>query len=108
MGVSEPTESARRERIPREAVQRAWAQRGFSCELWVDPPETVWEDFVHDTDELLLLLDGSLLIEFDGRTLRLEPGDELLIPAGTKHTVRNLNGTSVRWLYGYPTNSAAS
>ncbi len=105
--MSDPSDRLGRDRIPRDAVQRAWAQRGFSCELWVDPPETVWEGFVHDTDELVLLLDGSLLIEFDGRALRLEPGDELRIPAGTKHTVRNLGGTTVRWLYGYPVNEQA-
>lgn len=88
-------------KISREQVQPDWAARGFTCELWVDPPENVWPDFVHDADELILLLDGVLLIEMGGRVLRLEPGDELLIPAGTRHTVRNVGGRTTRWLYGY-------
>ncbi len=82
-------------------VQGRWRERGFSCELWVDPPETIWEDFVHDADELVLLLDGDVTIEIAGRTLRLEVGQEVLLPAGVRHTVRNVGGNSARWLYGY-------
>jgi mannose-6-phosphate isomerase-like protein (cupin superfamily) len=89
------------DRERREEIQRAWAERGFSCELWVDPPETIWEDFVHDTDELVLLLDGQVTIEIAGRILRLDAGKEVMLPAGVRHTVRNVGGTSARWLYGY-------
>ena len=28
------------------------AGEGFSCDLWVDPPGQVWEDYRHATDEL--------------------------------------------------------
>lgn len=89
------------DRALRLEVQVRWRDRGFSCELWVDPPETIWEDFVHDTDELVLLLDGQVTIEIAGRTLRLEQGKEVMLPAGVRHTVRNVGGTSARWLYGY-------
>ena len=78
-----------------------WRDRGFTCELWVDPPEATWEDFVHDTDELVMLLDGQVTIEIAGRILRLEVGQEVMLPAGVRHTVRNVGGTSARWLYGY-------
>jgi len=88
-------------RIERNAVQHAWSRRGFSCELWVDPPGQVWNDFVHDVDEIVLLVDGYLACEFDGRTVRLGPGDELLIPAGVRHTTRNLGEGMARWLHGY-------
>ncbi|MGE3171902.1 MAG: cupin domain-containing protein [Planctomycetota bacterium] len=88
-------------RISRERVQQDWASRGYTCDLWVDPPESVWSDFVHDADELLFLLDGALLIEMQGKVVRLEPGDELVIPAGMRHTVRNVGGRTTRWLYGY-------
>ena len=89
------------ERTLRLEVQNRWRDRGFSCELWVDPPDTVWEDFVHDTDELVLLLDGQVTVEIAGRTLMLELGKEVMLPAGVRHTVRNVGGTSARWLYGY-------
>lgn len=99
--MSQSTGRAARTPIPREAVERAWKERGFGCDLWVDPPGTSWEDFVHDEDELVLLLEGEMVLEFDGRVLRLQPGDEVLIPAGTRHSVRNLGASSARWLYGY-------
>ena len=40
--------------IDREQIAADWAARGFSCELWVDPPGQRWEDFTHRTDELVL------------------------------------------------------
>lgn len=85
----------------KEAVGAEWARRGFSCELWIDPPSQVWHDFLHDVDELVLLLEGDCQIEMEGRTLRLHAGDELTIPAGTRHTVRNCGGGPARWLHGY-------
>jgi mannose-6-phosphate isomerase-like protein (cupin superfamily) len=88
-------------RIDRDGVRKAWAERGFTCELWIDPPSQIWQDFEHDVDELVLLLDGTCHIEMNGRTLRLTGGDELLIPAGTRHTVRNCGEGPARWLHGY-------
>ena len=87
-------------KIDRAAVRADWASQGFNCELWVDAPGQVWHDFQHDVDEIVLLLEGDLTIELPGRTVRLAVGDELLIAAGTRHTVRN-GTTTARWLYGY-------
>jgi mannose-6-phosphate isomerase-like protein (cupin superfamily) len=83
------------------AVRLEWAERGFTCELWIDPPDQIWHDFLHDVDELVLLLEGDCQIEMGGRTLRLHTGDELLIPAGTRHTVRNCGEGPARWLHGF-------
>ncbi len=87
--------------IDRQAVEQNWRSRGFSCDLWVDPPGQVWEDYVHATDELVLVLEGRLELEFGGRLLRPDRGEEVLIPAHVSHTVRNIGGTTARWLYGY-------
>ena len=43
----------------RDAVARRWRERGFSCGLWVDPPGQVWADFIHDTDELVMAVEGE-------------------------------------------------
>jgi len=85
-----------------ESVQADWARRGYTCELWIDPPLQIWQDFEHDVDELVLLLEGSGQIELDGTTVRMQTGDELLIPARTRHTVRNCGDGPARWLHGYP------
>lgn len=83
------------------AVRDDWHRRGFSCAVWVDPPGQVWEDYVHTTDELLMLLEGTLELEFGGRRVRPAVGEELFIPARVRHSVRNLGRGWARWLYGY-------
>ena len=90
-----------RPKIDRHAVAREWAERGYSCDLWEDPPGQRWEDYVHPVDELILLLEGELELELHGEDRRLKAGEELHIPAGTVHSVRNVGDTMVRWLYGY-------
>ena len=82
-------------------VRAEWARRGFSFEYWIDPPGQVWRDFVHDIDELVMLIEGELEVEIDGSAKRLSVGDELKIPAGARHTVRNVGDTPNRWCFGY-------
>ncbi len=84
-----------------KSVAASWRRRGFSCELWVDPPGQVWADYVHEVDELVMVVGGEVEFEIDGVTHRPEVGEELLIVARARHTVRNVGGTESRWLYGY-------
>ena len=86
------------------AVRKIWYSRGFSCDIWIDPPEKVWANFVHGTDELLMLIDGEIELEMDGEILQPEIGDEILIPAGMNHTVRNIGLVTNHWFYGYKHN----
>jgi mannose-6-phosphate isomerase-like protein (cupin superfamily) len=90
-----------RSRVNQQAVAANWKSRGFSCDLWVDPPGQVWADYVHEVDELVMVVVGEVEFEIDGVTHRPEAGEELLIPARALHTVRNVGGTESRWLYGY-------
>lgn len=85
----------------RSTVERQWAARGFSCDLWVDPPGQCWEDFVHGVDELVMVVEGRVEFEIGDVVETPEPGVELLIPAGVAHSVRNRGNTTARWLYGY-------
>lgn len=85
----------------RSTIERQWAARGFSCDLWVDPPGQRWENFVHGVDELVMVVEGRVEFEIDGVVAVPEPGVELFIPAGARHSVRNLGTTTSRWLYGY-------
>jgi mannose-6-phosphate isomerase-like protein (cupin superfamily) len=82
-------------------VQADWGSRGFSCAIWTDPPGQVWKDFVHAVDELLMLIDGEIEVSFQGSILRPKRGEEILIPAGVDHTVRNIGRTTNHWYYGY-------
>jgi quercetin dioxygenase-like cupin family protein len=85
----------------REQTAADWSQRGFSCDLWTDPPGQRWEDFTHDTDELVMVLEGDMEFEVEGQMHHPETGEELLIPAGAVHSARNIGSTTARWLYGY-------
>ncbi len=87
--------------IDRNSIARRWKARGFGCDLWTDPPGARWEDFVHSTDELLMVVDGELEVEMDGRVIRPRPGEEIMIPAGARHSVRNPGAATSHWLYGY-------
>lgn len=82
-------------------VNKDWNQRGFSCDIWTDPPGQVWADFVHNTDELVMVIEGEIELSFNGKTYHPKIGDEILIPAGANHTVKNIGKTTSRWFYGY-------
>jgi len=88
-------------RLDAERVRAEWAARGFSCELWVDGPGQRSIDFVHDVDELVMVLEGEIELSFLERTLRPQPGEEVLIPAHAHHDVVNVGGSVARWLFGY-------
>jgi quercetin dioxygenase-like cupin family protein len=87
--------------VDRRQIAADWAARGFGCNLWVDPPGQRWEDFTDATGELVLLMEGVMEFEAEGRVVRPAIGEELLIPAGARHSARNVGGTTARWLYGY-------
>jgi quercetin dioxygenase-like cupin family protein len=89
--------------VDAEEVRARWRGQGYGCDLWVDPPGQEWRDFVHRTDERVCVVEGILEVTTGGRTERLAAGDEIHIPAGAVHTVRNVGDGTARWLYGYRT-----
>ncbi len=87
--------------IDHKQIATDWAVRGFSCEIWVDPPGQCWEDFIHATDELVIVLEGEMKFEIEGQVRQPRPGEELLIPARAVHSARNIGTTTAQWLFGY-------
>ena len=45
-----------------------------------------------DTDELFLVVEGELEIDFRDRTEKLSPGEMIVVPRGTEHRPRALKG----------------
>ena len=82
-------------------VARDWRARGYSCDTFVDPPGRRWEDFVHGCNELVTVVEGRLEMEVAGQTVLAGPGDEVFIPEGARHSVRNIHDGTTVWLYGY-------
>ncbi len=46
-----------------------------------------------------------LEFEIGGKIYRPQPGEELSIPSGVLHSVRNIGSSTAHWLYGYRQNS---
>ncbi|MFK7738910.1 MAG: cupin domain-containing protein [Planctomycetota bacterium] len=95
------TETCDAQRATPETIRRDWDRAGFTCELWIDPPQHV-EELEHDVDARIYLSEGSCLIEFDSHSVRLEAGSQMAIPAGVRHTVRNCGTGRAHWLHGFP------
>ena len=87
--------------IDKAAVAKDWLARGYSCGTFVDPPGRCWEDFVHGCNELVTVVEGRLEMEVAGQTMIAGPGDEIFIPEGARHSVRNVHDGQSVWLYGY-------
>jgi mannose-6-phosphate isomerase-like protein (cupin superfamily) len=49
----------------------------------------------------VMLIEGEIEVSFEGKALRPGQGQEIVIPAGASHTVRNTGKTVNRWYYGY-------
>jgi cupin 2 domain-containing protein len=84
-----------------EQIKKDWNTRGYSFRIFKDLPGQVWEDFVHKTDELVVLAEGQIEIEIEGESQKPPIGKEVFIPAKAKHTVRNVGKTINAWYYGY-------
>jgi mannose-6-phosphate isomerase-like protein (cupin superfamily) len=82
-------------------VEKDWRARGFSFGIFEDPPGRCWEDYIHGEDELFMVLEGEVEFEMAGKARILGIGEEVLIPAGVTHSVRNKGKKNSRWFYGY-------
>ena len=93
----------KRVRVDPNEVEEHWRARGFSCDLCADAPGAVGENLIHDTQELVMLLEGEMELEIMGKKRRPAIGEEVRILALNMHTVRNVGKSTARWLYGYKT-----
>jgi len=70
--------------VNRNEVEQRWKQRGFSCDLWIDPPGATWEGTIHGVDEVFMVVRGQMELEIGGEITHPEIGEEVSIPAGTR------------------------
>ena len=82
-------------------IKQNWNSRGYTFGIFKDPPGQVWADFVHKTDELVVLAEGEIEIDIEGKSQRPQIGEEVFIPAYATHTVRNVGSMGNIWYYGY-------
>ena len=84
-----------------DLTKQDWNSKGYSFGVFHDPPGQVWADFVHRTDELVVLAEGEIEAEIEGKVKRPKIGEEVCIPANAVHTVRNVGRIYNVWYYGY-------
>jgi mannose-6-phosphate isomerase-like protein (cupin superfamily) len=87
--------------VSQHEVAQDWKKHGYSCDLFVDPPDQEWNNFVHSCDELVAVVDGRVRMIIGEDSWDLSPGDQIFIPHGANHSVRNIFYGQSRWLYGY-------
>ena len=82
-------------------IKQDWDSRGYTFGIFKDRPGQVWADIVHKTDELVVLAEGEIEIEIEGKSQRPQIGEEVFKPANALHTVRNVGSMGNVWYYGY-------
>lgn len=74
--------------IDEAALRAALHTDGYDVWKWSDPADAEYQPHHHDLDECIWLLAGEMAFGALGQTVRLGPGDRLLLPKGTVHTAR--------------------
>jgi len=98
--MGEAAEEPQETIVNQTQIDSNWYNRGFTCEKRCDPPGQQWADYIHDSDELIMPVEGDIDVEMKGEVHHLKPGEELLVPASVPHTIRNVSPSSVTWLKG--------
>jgi quercetin dioxygenase-like cupin family protein len=63
-----------------DLIKQNWHSRGYSFGVFRDPPGQVWADFVHRTNELIVLAEGEIEVEIEGKAERFQIGEMVFIP----------------------------
>jgi len=82
-------------------IAAAWQAEGFSFGIFRDPMGQEWNGFVHDTDEHVLVAEGSLIIDVGDQTATCGAGDLVHIPRGVVHSLKTISAEGSVWFYGY-------
>ena len=64
-----------------DLIKQYWHLRGSSFSVFSEPPSQVWADFVHQTDELVVLAEGEIEMKIEGKAERFQIGGMVFIPA---------------------------
>ena len=63
----------------------------LSMRLWErEPADSRKDESVRDYETVGFVINGRAELELEGQTIRLEPGDSWLVPAGARHTYKIL------------------
>ena len=79
-----------------------WTERGFSFGVGtIKAGDAVNEAFHDDKDELVLMENGSYEFTIDNETFIQYGNVEVLIPAGSIHSIKNIGQNDSKIYFGY-------
>ena len=93
--------SAYRTPISNQQVEEEWRQKGFTFGVFQDSAGQEWNDFVHDTDEFVVVARGELEIIVGDESATCSAGDLVWIPKNVRHSLKTISQGGSTWLYGY-------
>ena len=68
-------------------VEEDWSAEGFSFGVFRDAPGQEWNDFVHASDEYVIVAEGRMAITVGSMHTEVGPGDLVRIPRGVSHSL---------------------
>ncbi|MEN9657298.1 MAG: hypothetical protein RL571_763 [Pseudomonadota bacterium] len=80
-----------------ERFEPLHSQPGLLIERIISSPRIAHTEYIQPQDEWVLLLQGQAALDVAGKTVALQSGDYLFIPAHTPHTVLEVSDGAV-WL----------
>ena len=85
-----------------EALEKNWKARGFSYGVGTIKAGDAVSEAVHESqDELVVMESGEFEYILGNERFRNTGLEDVLIPAGTPHTIRNIGAQDVRIHFGY-------
>ncbi len=88
-------------------IKRDWSKWGYGFNEWSDLPGAEYTNLV-EGEKILLLAEGSLVIQTDQYETKLAIGKEHIIQEGVQHTLKNPGPDNNKWYYGYITEDDGS
>ncbi|PHR25899.1 MAG: cupin domain-containing protein [Desulfotalea sp.] len=86
----------------KEKLEKDWDERGFSFGIGTIKSGDAVDESVHDDkDELVVMETGKYEFIIDHKSFSQDGDVEVLIPAGTVHTIKNVGPNDSKIYYGY-------
>ena len=78
-----------------EKLRQKLEIEGYSVTRYVYPPGTMFSDHSHSLDKKDAVVSGKFRLELEGRSVVLEAGDSIAVPAGIVHRAEVIGSETV-------------
>ncbi|THJ18067.1 MAG: hypothetical protein CAF42_006995 [Nitrospira sp. CG24B] len=74
---------------------------GYFFDIFIDPSDSVRNDFPYTTNELVTVMNGKLELIIGRERIIAEPDDKGGLLKGVRHSVKSLSSATAHRLYGH-------